>query len=992
MSRVDIPSDEMVSAERFHGFQDLIQKRVQDVLLVATLYDYYILSQDGRLSEQFLGEFLELNLRHTPNITRVFSGKEAVKRAHEESRYNVIITSVELEDMNVLGLVKALRSEGIQTPVVLLAYDRRELNEFIERNDVSSIERIFLWQGDVRILLAIVKYMEDKMNAAYDVGVAGVPAIILVEDNIRYYSSFLPVIYTELVKHSQGLMPEGLNLTDKLMRIRARPKILLADHYEEAWDNFVRYSDEILGVISDIQFPRCGEPCPDAGFQLASEIRKLRPDVPIMLQSSRSENEAPARSMGASFLLKGSPVLLHQVRRFMVESLRIGDFVFRLADGTEVGHASDLKTLEMMLETVPAESLAYHGKRNDFSTWLKARTEFALADKLRPVKVSDFATLEDLRANVIRSIHEYRRERNRGQVVDFDRAAYDASASFYRLGGGSMGGKARGLAFINSLLNQFHVDRYFPGVSIAVPTSLVIGTEVFDGFMEHNELTDFALQSESDEEILERFDKATFPRALMKDLKTFLSHATFPLAVRSSSLLEDSQYQPFAGVYQTFMLPNTHPRIDVRLKQLVAAVKRVYASTYSTHAKKFLGATQYRLEEEKMAVIIQKVVGSAQGERFYPHFSGVARSYNFYPIPPATSEDGIAAVALGLGKTVVDGGTCVRFSPRYPRHLQQVSTVAGLIENSQREFYAIELDPDGRLDCCLEPAHWGVETAYQDGTLPALASTYSHENDAIYDGVSRPGVRLVTFAPILKHGLFPLAEILQVLLEIAQRGTRSPVELEFAVDLDARASDGSGGPAEFGFLQLRPLALTREIEAIEIDADDEDELLCRSTSVLGHGRIDDIYDVVTVDYQRLERRESSRIADVVGRLNAALTAEGRGYLLIGVGRWGSSEPFLGIPVTWGQIAGARVIVEAGFRDFQVTPSQGTHFFQNLSANSVGYFTVNPESGEGFVDWGWLEARKPLTTEGSVHHLRFDRPLVVKMNGRRHEGAIFKPRA
>jgi CheY-like chemotaxis protein len=990
MPRTEIPSDELVSAGRFHGFQDLIQKRVSDVLLVATLYDYYILSQDGRLSEQFLGEFLELNLRNTPHITRVFSGKEAVKRAQEEGRYNVIITSVELEDMNVLDLVKALRSEGIATPVVLLAYDRRELNAFIERNDVSSLERIFLWQGDVRILLAIVKYVEDKMNAAYDVGVAGVPAIILVEDNIRYYSSFLPVIYTELVKHSQGLMPEGLNLTDKLMRIRARPKILLADHYEEAWDAFVRYSDEILGVISDIQFPRDRKPCPDAGFVLASEIRQIRPDVPIMLQSSRVENEAQARAIGASFLLKGSPVLLHQVRKFMVESLRIGDFVFRLPDGTELQHASDLKTLETMLETVPAESLAYHGKRNDFSTWLKARTEFDLADKLRPVKVSDFATLEDLRENVIRSIHEYRRERNRGQVVDFDRATYDASASFYRLGGGSMGGKARGLAFINSLLNQFHVDRYFPGVSIAVPSSLVIATEVFDGFMEHNELTDFALQSESDEEILERFDKATFPRALMKDLKTFLAHATFPLAVRSSSLLEDSQYQPFAGVYQTYMLPNTHPRIDVRLKQLVAAVKRVYASTYSTHAKKFLAATQYRLEEEKMAVIVQRVVGAARGDRFYPHFSGVARSYNFYPVPPATGDDGIAAVALGLGKMVVDGGTCVRFSPKYPHHLQQASTIEGLIESSQREFYAVELDASGSLDCRLEPARFRLETADDDGTLLAVASTYSSENDAIYDGVSRTGVRLVTFAPVLKHGLFPLAEILQVLLGIAQRGTRSPVELEFAVELSGAGKEDRA--AEFGFLQLRPIALTRESEAIEIGDEDMDKLLCRSTSVLGHGSLEDIRDVVVVDYQRLERRESRRIADAVGRLNATLTAEGRGYLLIGVGRWGSSEPFLGIPVTWEQIAGARAIVEAGFRDFQVTPSQGTHFFQNLSANSVGYFTVNPESGEGFVDWDWLEAQNALRSESSVRLLRFDRPLAVKMNGKRHEGAIFKPRA
>ncbi|MGH9319289.1 MAG: DUF5752 family protein, partial [Vicinamibacteria bacterium] len=516
MSRVELPLEKLARTERVHGFQDLIQKRVQDVLLVVTLYDYYILSQDGRLNEQFLGEFLELNLRQTPNLTRAFSGMEALALARS-NRFDLIITSVELSDMNVLGLTGALRREGIGTPVVVLAYDRRELSQLMERHDVSGIERMFLWRGDVRILLAIVKYMEDRMNVAYDTGVVGVPAIILVENSIRYYSSFLPVIYTELVKHSHGLIPEGLNLTDKILRIRARPKILLASDHEEAWDHFERYSEEILGIISDIQFPRGGVIQPDAGFQLAREIRSLRPDVPIMLQSSRAENEASAKALGASFLLKGSPVLLNQVRKFMAESLRIGDFVFRLPDGTEVGSASDLKTMEEMLEQVPAESLAYHGKRNDFSNWLKARTELALADKLRPVKVSDFASLEDLRQSVIRSIAEYRIERNRGQVVDFDRTSFDGSASFYRIGAGSLGGKARGLAFINSLFNQFHIDRYFPGVRIFVPTSVVVATEVFDRFLEENELSDFALQCDSDVEMARRFQEASFPADIRED-------------------------------------------------------------------------------------------------------------------------------------------------------------------------------------------------------------------------------------------------------------------------------------------------------------------------------------------------------------------------------------------------------------------------------------------------------------------------------------------
>ena len=966
--------------DRFHGFQDLIQNRVQDVLLVSSLYDYYILSQDGRLNEQFLGEFLELNLRHTPNITHVYSGKEALSLAHASSRYNLIITSIELGDMNVLQLIAELRRQGLETPVVLLAYDRRQLAQFIDNYDVTSIERIFLWQGDVRILLAIVKYMEDKMNVDHDTGIVGVPAIVLIEDNIRYYSSFLPVIYTELVKHSHSLMPEGLNLTDKLMRIRARPKILLSDHYEEAWDYFHRFPNDILGIISDIQFPRDGAARADAGVQLARAVRAVRPDVPIMLQSSRKENETEARSVGASFLLKGSPLLLNHVREFMVESLRIGDFVFRLPDGTEIGHASDLKTLEHMLEKVPAESIAYHGERNDFSTWLKARTELQLAAKLRPLKVSDYATLEDLRTSVIKSIAEYREERYRGQVVDFDRNTFDASASFYRVGGGSLGGKARGIAFVNNLLSQFHIEREFPGVTVSVPTSMVIGTEVFDRFIEDNDLADFAIQCDRDDELDKRFQAATFTRELKKDLKVFLDRARYPLAVRSSSLLEDSQHHPFAGVYETYMLANNHRRLETRLEQLLTAVKRVYASTFSSSAKIYLESTQYRLEEEKMAVIIQRVVGSPHGERFYPDFAGAARSYNFYPTPPAKNDDGMVAVALGLGKTVEEGGSAIRFSPKFPRHVP--IELPAILKTSQRYFYAIDLRQTDRV----ELASWELDSAETDGTLAAVASTYSAENHALYDGVSRAGPRVVTFAPLLKHGLFPLAEILETLLAIGGEGTRAPVDIEFAVNLTPTPD----GRREFGFLQMRPMVLAQELEEIEIGDVDDSETICHSPSVLGNGLLTDLKDAIVVDYHRFERKESRRTADTVGQMGRALHAANRPYVLIGVGRWGSREPYLGIPVNWSQIAGARVIVEAGFRDFRVTPSQGTHFFQNLISSNVGYFTVNPAEGEGFLDWDWLAKQEAVAEEGPVRHVRFDAPLVVKMDGRRNEGVILKP--
>ena len=720
-----------------------------------------------------------------------------------------------------------------------------------------------------------------------------------------------------------------------------------------------------------------------AGLAFGRAVRERRADVPIMLQSSRAENETYAREIGASFLLKRSRFLLGRLRDFMSESLRIGDFVFRLPDGTEIDRASDLRSLEEKLQDVPAESLAFHGQRNDFSTWLKARTEFDLAERLRPRKVSDYDTLESLRASVIQSIAEYRHERNRGQIVDFDRRLFDGSASFYRIGGGSLGGKARGIAFVNNLLNEYHVDGRFPDVHVFVPTSVVLATDVFDRFLEDNRLADFALECERPDVLHDTFQAATFPEDVVRDLRVLLQRARYPLAVRSSSLLEDSQYQPFAGVYETLMLSNNQRRINVRLERLLSAVKAVYASTFAPRARAYIEQTPYRLEEEKMAVIIQRVVGERRGARFYPSLSGSARSHNVYPMAPARREDGIAAVALGLGKSVVEGCNCVRFSPQYPRHLP--GSARSLMESSQREFYAIDL----RDDESDGPVLYDLSEAEHDGSLAPVASTYSADNDALFDGVARVGARVVTFAPVLKHDLFPLAEILQTLLAMGVEGTRSAVELEFAANVRAGAPERPDR-GDFAFLQLRPLQLEEDLESVEIGAEPEEDVLCRSARVLGSGRVDDLHDVVVVDYERFERRDSVETAAEVGRLNLQLSAHDRPYLLIGVGRWGSGEPRLGIPVYWSQIAGARVIIEAGFRDFQVEPSQGTHFFQNLISNRVGYFTVNPENGDGTLDWSWLLSVPPKSDRASVRHLEFDAPLVVKMDGRRNEGVVLKP--
>jgi len=572
-------------------------------------------------------------------------------------------------------------------------------------------------------------------------------------------------------------------------------------------------------------------------------------------------------------------------------------------------------------------------------------------------------------------------------VADFDRATFDLGSDFYRIGGGSLGGKARGLAFVRRLLAGQGLRRRFPDVEICIPPTVVLGTDVFDRFLDKNGLRQLAIACPDDAEIERRFREARFPRGAERDLAAFLARADYPLAVRSSSLLEDSQHQPFTGVYDTLMLRNNAPSPEERLARVILAVKRVYASTFSQRAKDYLRATPFRLEEEKMAVALQRIVGAVHGSRFYPDFSGVARSHNFYPSPPMTAEDGIVALALGLGRAIVEGGACLRFCPRYPRHVPQLSSVAEALDSTQRELWALPLVRTGdSSELGMREQSFGLDVAAADGTLAALGSTYSPENDVIYDGLSRPGTRLVTFAPLLKHGLFPLAEIMTALLDLGVQGMGMPVEIELAVNL----SVAPGRPRELGFLQMRPLALSRESEAIELGQIDPGAVLCHSRRVLGNGRLEGIRDLVVVDFQRFERARSREAAAEVGRLNAQLLARQTPYLLIGVGRWGARDPWLGIPVTWDQVAGAAVIVESGLRDLRVTPSQGSHFFQNLTSFNVGYFTVNPEDGDGRLDWAWLDAQPDLSHQAHVRHLRLDRPVLIKMNGRRGEGVILKP--
>lgn len=974
----------------FEGFENLMPFRVHDILLVSSLYDSFILREDGRVNELLMKESLDLHLQNVPGISHVATGREALEIARSQPRFNLIVTNLHLGDMDAAELAREVKRAGLDVPVIVLAYDYREVQNFVKRYPETDIERIFLWQGNARILISIVKYIEDKRNVQHDTEAMSVPVVLVVEDNIRYYSAFLPVLYTELWSQTRRLVNEGLNLEHKLLRMRARPKILLSSNYEDASEQTLLYRDHLLGVILDVEFPRGGTIQPETGFELAKMIRDVVPDVPIVLQSSRTEFQVRAFRQGFSFVQKHSPTLLGELRKFFIDHVGFGDFVFRLPDQTEVGRAANLNRLEELLHTVPAESIGYHAERNHFSHWFMTRTEFALSLKLRPRKVSDYASIEDLRRNIIDSIADYRREQSQIHIGDFNAASFEPEHAFFlRIGDGSLGGKARGLAFVRSLLHQKRIARRFPGLRIAVPPTLVLATDIFDRFVAENELLDFAMHSADDDEIVRRFIAGRLPSSLIDQLLAFLEKVKYPLAVRSSSLLEDSQYQPFSGVYETFMLANRHEDLQARLEQLMEAIKRVYASTFSRHAKAYVRSTPYRLEEEKMAVLIQQVVGGLYGERYYPDFSGVVRSRNFYPVAPVTVRDGIAAVALGLGKAVVGGGKCLTFSPRYPRNLVQFSSVEDMLANSQTEFWALQMS---RHEPTTDPADelrevsFNVAKAEFDGTLNLLASTYSADNHAVYDGLSRKGARIVSFAPILKYGMFPLPAILDQLMTIGEEGLGRPVEIEFAVRLAKRKDESS----EFGFLQMRPLVVSRETENLRIEAVEPERLVCQSSQVLGHGRIDNLRDVVVVDFHRFERAKSFDVAQSVGHCNARLCDSSTPYLLIGVGRWGSNESWLGIPVGWDQISGARVIVESGFRDFRVMPSQGSHFFQNLTAFQIGYFTVNPDAGEGFIDWEWLNAQPALHEHGCVRHLRFATPLSVIMNGRKSEGLILKP--
>lgn len=966
------------------GSYELSRFRVRRILLVSSLYDSFIMSEEGQLQETLLGHFLALNMSSFPDLLRVSDAEEAVQRLEVDPDFDLVICSTNAGGPDVIELTKLLSTGGRQVPVVALVFSGKDLQSLLARDETHQLEGVYLWQGDVRIFLAIIKILEDHRNVAVDAGHFGVPIVLVVEDSIRYYSSFLPAIYTEVMRHVQNMLGEDLSGSQRILRMRARPKVLLCQDYEHAEQVVEEFGDHIIGVITDFEFPRAGKLNKRAGPELVERVLEQRPDIRIVMQSSDEKNREIAEALGGSFLLKGSPTLLHDLRTILADRFGFGAFIFRLPSGVEVARAPDLRSFEQVLRSVPAESLTYHAERNHFSFWLKARTEFELANKLRPRRFEDYSGAEALRTHMLELLEDSRKQRHRTVIADFEGKAFEPSIGITRVGAGGLGGKARGVAFANRILQKLDIDGKFPSVNVHVPVSIVLGTEAFDHFLEYGFLRDFAIGEHADEEVMHHFLDAPFPRNVASDLRAFLQKVNYPLAVRSSSLLEDSLAQPFAGIYRTFFLPNNDPSLDVRLNQLKNAIRGVYASAFTVRAKSYLDMTSFRLEEEKMAVMIQAVSGNQHGDLFYPDFSGVARSYSYYPEPGHEASDGVAAVALGMGRTVVDGSPCVHFCPKYPRQILGFSSVSATLATSQRAFYALDLSRAGPRGSVLGLTQHPLEVAEEDGVLQWLGSTYCADDDRVIDGIARPGVRLVSFVQVLKHETYPLAMLLSELLAGCSEGTGAPVEIEFAGNL-AR----NGQMANFAFLQMRPLSVAQESGAVEIQQVEPDQVLCRSSCVLGNGRAEDVRDLVVVPAQTFERSHSSEVALEVARYDALLRKEQRPYVLIGVGRWGSADQHLGIPVTWNQISGARAIVEAGFDDLRVEPSQGTHFFQNLTSSNVFYFTINPAFGEGQLDWDWLVGLPAVSQSEYVRQIRLEKPLSIVVNGRSGEGLIVK---
>ncbi len=967
----------------FKIYHELMSWKVRRILLVSSPYDAWIMEEDGRLSEHIINEYRGLNLSHPPQLHWVSTAEEAFKRL-EEKRYQMVITMPRIADMDALAFAKEIKARDPDIAVVLISHSvMLDPTAFHAPGQPRVIDRAFVWTGNTELLVAIVKSEEDRRNAPQDTQLAGVRIILFVENSPLHLSTILPILYKEVVSQTRKVLEGKLNEEHRLLVMRARPKILVAETYEEAVAIYRQFEPYILGVISDVEFPRNGVLDPKAGVDLLRMIRQDRFDIALMLTSVDPNNERHARKLQAAFLNKTSPRVREDLHAFFIHSLAFGDFIFRLPNGQEVARASDLRSMEKALQTVPAESLRFHAERNDFSRWLFTRTETVLGAKLRDLRLDDFESIEAMRDFLVRLIHARRRARQRGVVVDFAADDFDLVTDFFKIGQGSLGGKARGLAFWLALMNEHREFRQkYKDILLDVPQTLVITTEVFDEFIEANRLGYLAEADLSDQEISARFMWGIFPKWAENDLRAFLSQVRYPLAVRSSSLLEDAQFQAYAGLYRTYMLPNEHPSLERRLEHLIHAVKLVYASTYFRGPKAFSRRIGRRIEEEKMAVVIQRLVGDRYGDFFYPAISGVAQSYNYYPFARMKPEDGIATIALGLGRAVVEGERTLRFCPRYPHIQPQLSSVDDILKNAQTHFYALKMGEDYHALDITESENLvrrDVSDALDEPPVQYLSSTYVPAEHRIRDTVMIPGYRVLTFANVLKYRQFPLPDILVDALELGKQGMGAEVEMEFSVDLKLTKKE----PPEFAFLQLRPMTARAELGPVDITEADRRRAKCFSSHALGNFVNREMRDIVYVKPETFDIGKTVQIAEEIGRMNARLIKEGRPYLLIGPGRWGTSDRWLGIPVRWADISGVGAIVEAVYDDFRVEPSQGSHFFHNITTQGIGYINISGQSGEG-IHWEWLRSLPIVEETDYVANARLERPMTLKVDGRTHE--------
>ena len=968
-------------------FVNLMTKRIFNVLLVANPYDAFMLEDDGRIDEKIFNEYMSLSLRYPPRFTQVSTEEDTWKQLGN-TMFDLVICMPGTDNSDTFDIARQIKERYPHIPLVVLTPFSHGIRERMEHEDLSIFEYVFCWLGNTDLLVSIIKLLEDKMNLEHDIKEVGVQMILLVEDSIRFYSSVLPNLYKFVLRQSQEFATEALNEHQRTLRMRGRPKIVLARTYEEAMELYNKYQDNILGIVSDARFPHGGEIDPKAGLTFLTEVRSRNPFVPLILESAEEANREFTQHVNAVFIDKNSKKMNIDLREAVAENFGFGDFIFRNPHTKEeVARVHNLKELQNVVFSIPAESFLYHISRNHISRWLYSRAIFPVAEFLKQITWESLKDIDAHREIIFEAIVKYRKMKNQGVVAVFQRDRFDRYSNFARIGDGSLGGKGRGLAFIDNMVKRHAEFDEFENAQVVIPKTVVLCTDIFDEFMDTNNLYQLALSDASDDEILRHFLRAKLPDRLVEDFFAFFDVVKSPIAIRSSSLLEDSHYQPFAGIYSTYMIPYLSDKYEM-LRMLSDAIKGVYASVYYKDSKAYMQATSNVIDQEKMAVILQEVVGTQYGDRYYPSISGVARSVNYYPINDEQAEEGTVSLALGLGKYIVDGGLTLRVCPYHPDKVLQTSEMEMALRETQTRFYALDLKNMGQnfsLDDGFNLLKLPVKEAEADGSLNYIASTYDPYDMVIRDGIYPGGRKVITFANILQHDVFPLPRILQLVQKYGQGEMRRPVEIEFAVNFNAKEKNGT-----FYLLQIRPMVDMKADLAEDLNIIPSEQILLRSENALGQGVMDDIQDVIYVKTDGYSASNNQLIAYDIEKLNRRFLDEGKHYVLVGPGRWGSSDTWLGIPVKWPNISAARVIVEAGLTNYRVDPSQGTHFFQNLTSFGVGYFTINAYINDGVYNQELLNSMPAVEETKFLRWVHFDKPLTVKMNGKKKVGVVQLP--